>query len=171
MPYCDLYYSKSLLGHFTLIVYDKVDLIVHRIHFVDRDAETAHGGKIAWVKHKIAQLTGFATGKILSDYKSSPKEYAERVNYKANGRERLQQYVITVPQMDRMLNWVHELLKKQDAGHSGNYGYVVYSNNIDNCGSFAIKCLEQADVRISLNYIKQWMQLPSFIRNDMNRKF
>ncbi len=46
MSQVDLYYSKSYLGHFTLIISDKVDLIVYRIHFVDADAEASMGGNL-----------------------------------------------------------------------------------------------------------------------------
>ncbi len=167
MPQVDLYYSKTFLGHFTLIISDKVDLIVYRIHFVDADAEASKGGRIAWVTHKVAQVTGYASGKVLSDFESSPKAYKDRVNYGNDNRTLLRSWNITVPQMDNMIMWAHMLIQQQKKGHSGSYGYVIYSGNVDNCGSFAIKCLQQAGIQISLPYLKSWLQLPSLIKNDI----
>ncbi|RQP25402.1 hypothetical protein [Piscinibacter terrae] len=167
MPTLDLYYSQSLLGHFTLIVYDRSELIVNRVHMVDRDAEAAHGGKLAWAIHKVQQLTGFATSNVLDDIKSSPAAFEARVNYAAPGRQLLKQWAITVPQMDTMLNWVHQLTEQQNVGHFGSYGYVVYSNNVDNCGSFAIKCLAQAGITVQLSTLKSWIQLPTLIKGDV----
>ena len=164
----DLYYSRTLLGHFTLIVYDRVDLIVYRIHFVDRGAVAAHGGNLAWAIHKVSQFTGYATGEVLSDFKSSPTEFKNRVeHYATANRPSIKQWAITVPQMDRMLNWVHQILRAQNGGHYGSYGYVIYSNNVDNCGSFVIKCLAQAGISVSLPYLRSWLQLPSFIKHDI----
>ena len=110
MPQLDLYYSQTLLGHFTIIVYDRVELIVNRVHLVDRDAEAAHGGKLAWAIHKVQQLTGYATSNVMDDIKSSPAAFQARVNYAAPGRVCLKQWVISVADMDRMLNWVHQLV-------------------------------------------------------------
>ncbi|WP_445358035.1 hypothetical protein [Microbulbifer sp. ANSA005] len=167
MPQVDLYYSQTLLGHFTIIVYDKVDLIAYRIHLVDRSAESAHGGKLAWAKHKIAQVTGFATSEVLSDFKSSPNEFTQRINYSAENRSRIKQWTISVPHMDKMLKWIHQRVQNQNQGHYGNYGYVIYSSGVENCGSFAIECLQQAGISITLPYLKSWLQLPSVIKNDI----
>lgn len=167
MPQVDLYYSQTLLGHFTLIVYDRVELIVYRVHFVDRDAEAAQGGKLSWAKHKLAQVTGFAKGKVLSDWQASPLEFRDRVAYQGQGRTLLRGWEITVPQMDAMLNWVQALVDGQDAGHFGAYGYVVYSANVDNCGSFALKCLAQAGIVVTLPNLKSWIPLPSLIKGDI----
>ena len=104
MPQVDLYYSRTFLGHFTLIISDTVDLIAQRVHFVDADAANAHGGKLAWAVHKIAQVTGYATGQVLSDVESSPRGFDDRMNYGTAARPRIRQWQVTVPQMDQMLN-------------------------------------------------------------------
>lgn len=167
MPNVDLYYSSTLLGHFTLIVYDKVDLIANRIHFVDRDAEAAHGSRLYWAWHKLAQVTGRAKGKVLFDFKSSHSEFRQLVEYAKDDRPLLRSWDISVNQMDDMLNWAYKLVVAQHQGHFGSYGYVIYSNKIDNCGSFACKCLAQAGIQISLSYLKQWLPLPTLIKDDI----
>jgi hypothetical protein len=167
MPQVDLYYSTSFLGHFTLIVFDRVDLIVYRVHFVDKDAEAAQGGNWIWLKHKAAQASGFATGLVLSDWKASPKEFQTRIQYQDVGRSLLRSWQIKVDQMDAMLNWVQTKVKDQNAGHFGSYGYVVYSGNVDNCGSFALKALNQAGIVVTLPTLKSWLQLPSLIKSDI----
>lgn len=167
MPKIDLYYSRSLLGHFTLIVSDPVELIVHRIHMVDRDAAAAHGSRLAWAQHKLAQVTGFATGQVMEDWRASPAEYRARVNYVAPGRTLVRSWNVTPPAADRMLIWAHRLVQNQNAGQATSYGYVIYSNRVDNCGSFAIKCLREAGINITLPYLKSWLQLPTLIRSDV----
>ncbi len=167
MPQIDLYYSDSLLGHFTLIVHDKVELIAQRIHLVDRDAEASKGGKLLWAMHKIAQVTGFASSNLLSDIKSSPSGFSEYLNYQSVGRTKIKQWQITILQMDRMLNWVQDLLTLQSAGHYGSYGYVIYSNNVDNCGSFTVKCLAQAGIIVEIPALKSWLPMPSLIQQNM----
>lgn len=167
MPQVDLYYSQTLLGHFTIIIYDKVDLIAYRIHCVDRGAENAHGGKLAWAKHKVAQVTGYASSEVLSDFKCSADEFSKRIDYAAQNRSRIKQWAISVPNMDAMLSWVHQRVKNQNNGHYGNYGYVIYSSNVENCGSFAITCLQQAGINVTPTYLKSWLQLPSLIKDDI----
>jgi len=167
MSQVDLYYSQTLLGHFTIIVYDKTDLIAHRIHCVDPGAENAHGGKLAWAKHKIAQVAGLASSEVLSDIKSSPQEFTQRINYETPTRPKLKQWTVSVNNMDKMLNWVQEILKNQNNGHYGRYGYVIYSNNVENCGSFAVKCLQQAGIVVTVPYLKSWLPLPSLIKGDI----
>ena len=167
MPQIDLYYSQSLLGHFTLIIHDKVDLIVHRIHFVDRDAAASHSGILARIQHKFVQVTGCATGEVLSDWKSSPHEFRDRVNYgNLPARRCIQTWHIGVSQMDNMLAWVHRTVQNQQAGQFTRYGYIIYADHVGNCGSFAVKCLEQAGIRISMHYLKTWLQLPTLIQSD-----
>lgn len=167
MPKIDLYYSKSLLGHFTLIVSDPIELIVYRIHMVDRDAAAAHVSKVAWARHKVAQLTGFATGQVLEDWKASPIEYRNRVKYAAAGRSLVKSWNVSPTAADQMLMWAHRLVQSQNAGQATSYGYVIYSNKVDNCGSFVIKCLQQAGISITLPYLKSWLQLPTLIKGNV----
>jgi hypothetical protein len=166
-PQVALYYSETLLGHFTLIVSDPVELIAFRVHFVDRDAETAKGGKLAWAQHKVAQATGFATGRVLMNWQASPLAFKERIDYATAGRSAIKIWPISVLAMDKMLNWAYELTVHQSAGHSGNYGYVVYSDSVDNCGSWALKCLAKADILIQLPTLKSWVPLPSLIHQNI----
>ncbi len=167
MPQVDLYYSSTLLGHFTLIVYDKTELIAYRVHFVDKDAETARGGSLSWAQHKVAQFSGFARGSVLMDWVASPKEFEQRLTYSKNNRFLVRSWPISVTAMDTMLNWAHSQVLNERNGHFGSYGYVVYGSNVDNCGSWAIKCLGQAGISIELPYLKSWAQLPSLIRQDI----
>lgn len=167
MSQVDLYYSSTLLGHFTLIVYDRTELIAYRVHFVDKDAEAAHGSRFAWAQHKVAQLTGYARGNVLMDWVASPKEFKERLEYAKPNRILIRSWPVSVNAMDAMLNWAYSQVVSQRNGHFGSYGYVIYGSNVDNCGSWAIKCLGQAGISIELPYLKSWAQLPSLIRQDI----
>lgn len=161
MTTIDLYYSKSLLGHFTLIVHDPVELIAYRIHLVDRDALNARSG-LGWAKHKLAQVTGFATAQVMEDWKASPQEYRDRVNYAGPGRTLLKSWKVLPQAADQMLAWAHRL----GNGQPISYGYAVYSNKVENCGSFAVKCLAQAGIPVTMAYLKSWIQLPTLIKGD-----
>jgi hypothetical protein len=167
LPTVDLYYSAALFGHFTLIVYDRVELIVYRVHFVDRDADAARGGRLAWATHKIAQLTGFASGRALVDWVASPQAFEDRVAYAALGRTMIRRWTISVNAMDAMLNWANEIVSDQDNGHFGSYGYVIYSNNVDNCTSWALKCLAQGGIVITLPTLKSWIPIPSLVHGNI----
>jgi hypothetical protein len=171
-----LYYSQSVLGHFTLIVLDRTDMLAYRIHFVDRDAAASHQGKIKWLLHKTAQITGYAKGNILVDVKSSPREFSQRSDYSssnpgqpdyARDRHLINNWEVIPSAADQMLRWISQLLRDQQQGTYQNYCYIVYSNNVDNCGSFALKCLQQAGINLPLDYLKSWIQLPSLIRTDV----
>lgn len=164
----DLYYSKSMLGHFTLIVSDKINTIVHRIHFVDRDAEAVRQqGKLAWAKHKLAQVTGFAKGRILENHETTEPEYKKLSNYGGKDRSLVGHWDVSYQDASRMLDWAKNKVSEQNTQHFDNYSYFVYSNNVDNCGSFALKCLSQAGISTTLPTWKSYLPLPSVIKDDV----
>jgi hypothetical protein len=93
--------------------------------------------------------------------------FQERINYAANGRTRVKSWNVTVQAMDSMLLWTHRFVQDQTQGHYGSYGYVIYSSNVDNCGSFAIKCLHEAGIDITLTGLKSWLPFPSLIKGNV----
>ena len=65
--------------------------------------------------------------------------------------------------MNKMITWAQQAVERQSAGEYPNYSYVIYSDNVDNCGSWAIKCLAQGGVNVSVSYLLSWTQLPSVL--------
>jgi hypothetical protein len=106
---------------------------------------------------------------VLSDWKANQADFKRRVNYAdpQGGRTLKKSWNVTPDAMDKMLRWARGLVEDQKAGHYCSYGYVIYSPNVDNCGSFAIKCLAKAGIQITLPGVKSWIPFPSLIKDDV----
>ena len=156
----DLYYSETLLGHFTIIVFTPRTNEIWRVHAVDRDAENVKkGGKLAQLQHKAKQFSGYATGLVLMDQRDN-RDYGDP------GRVLLRSWVVAENDAEALLETARNAMNQ---AVPTSYGYVTYSDNVDNCGSFAVKLLRRAGLPIDIDTIYGYLSLPSLIQDDIRR--
>lgn len=144
-------------------------MLAHRIHFVDKDALNVKDSYLSWGKHKAYQLSGYAKGLTLYDFKSSPADFLKYAKYHEDaGKELTAEWEVTPQQANQLLAKVDKMLADEKAHQHFNYGYVVYSDNVDNCGSMALKLL--SEVGIDLDHLqlgwKEYLPLPSLVKGN-----
>ncbi|MBI3134470.1 MAG: hypothetical protein HYZ14_07305 [Bacteroidetes bacterium] len=147
----NLYYSPSLLGHFTILMTENDKTT--RIHFVLK--EEGDGS----MKRKVKQVSGYAKGQVNIDENINDDT---RNKYGGDERPVVSGWKVDGLHALKMMNFLKGVNKV-----STSYGYIVYSNNVDNCGSMVLKALAQAGISVTLPRWKQWHQLPSFIKDDI----
>jgi len=145
-----LYYSQSVLGHLTIIMTDSKGSS-RRIHFVLKEQARSAAMR------KVQQVTGYATGQVLDDTpeNSTIAKYSEK--------ERIGHWNVSLKAADAIIKYAESV----KSGAPPSYGYIVYSTNVDNCGSFAIKALAAGGISVTLPRWKTWLQLPSLIKDDV----
>lgn len=153
-----LYYSPSLLGHFTIIINREEE--VRRIHMVMKEER----GQTK-LERKAKQVGGCAKGQYLMDVEGEQNQFSEKYGDEKN-RPLVGEWNISAVDAEKMIGYVEEIKKSANP----NYGYIIYSSNVDNCGSGVIKILAQAGISVTLPRWKQWLQLPSLVKGDIQDK-
>lgn len=169
-----LIYSRSLLGHFTVIIDAPKDGRTHRVHMVDRDALTSRGSFRSRLFHKITQVSGYARAQVLHDSVTSTAERTAYQEYDEQpGRELVGIWKVTREEFERGLAHIESLRAAQASDKPSYYGYIRYSDSVENCGSFAINLLEQMNIpaALTLNYAQSWLPFPSLIKDSIRQEF
>lgn len=157
----EVFYNKGLIGHMYVVIKNLVTGTAQRIELVDQDAALIRSGLshsmgfFQYISHKFVQAAGYARRQVLFEEVSFGSTL-NQVESEFLGAFRLDQF-----QYDSLLAYIKEQL-------SGNYGYLNFSENIQNCGSFIVGMLNAIKVQFpALGWLHNLIQLPFAIKQSL----
>ncbi len=158
----ELYYSEDqgriVLGHYTILL--KLPKEIIRFHFVM--GHDAHP-----IRRKLKQISGTGKGVPLEEniIHKTEKDGTPTVDkYGDSARPLEKTWMIDQDHVGNLIKFIQSLSAKNTS-----YGYFIYANSVDNCGSMAMKALAEAGISIKLFNGDQLHQFPSMIRDDVKQ--